>query len=702
MTQEVVDLSSDDDGRVAVAALEEELDSVERQIEELRVTRDILRSKLARLRSKLGSSPSPTSSSVWADTGFSWDSSLRDAAWRYFGVKQFRDHQLSILNAILSGSDAVLVSPTGSGKSLVYQLPAVLMGEKRLTVVVSPLISLMHDQVSSLLAVGVAARLLSAQEPRQRQTAIRKELKEKHVDVPQIFVTPERIAKSAQFMNLLGRLHEAKSIGLIAVDESHCISQWGHDFRQDYLKLGMLRKHFPGVPIVATTATATPQVVEDICGRLDLDRSRTNVKRAPCDRPNIFYGVLYKPRDKAKAVEQLLATVTKLCASCSPADSNGIVYCLSRKETEDVCASLNHAGIPAVWYHGELGTDSRAAVHKSWMSGESKVIVATVAFGMGVHHDSVRWVIHFSVPPSIQHYQQESGRCGRDGRPAISILMASPFDICRQSVMVYWKPNALQELYVMADLLKSSHLRETFDATAYSVNSYIEKRRTSSPRSIWEFTHREIESSMSRVFDSPTPQVELNVNEEKLRIVERKLNHGRLEIAATVDKDMPPQKILSDQEIQELRKYDGRPMCPKSSLSQCQNLPPPYKAFDESSLRPCRRAGSLGASNTNDRAEVTRGQKLHISWMGNGHTNSVSDGTCIVFKMAPYSSDPSWEDFTPLEDCLPFYNKHVTKDTTSADIIIPSNVEPGPYTILYMWSKFAGVYYATCSDIIVH
>ncbi|EER14122.1 hypothetical protein Pmar_PMAR027087, partial [Perkinsus marinus ATCC 50983] len=148
--------------------------------------------------------------------------------------------------------------------------------------------------------------------------------------------------------------------------------------------------------------------------------------------------------------------------------------------------------------------------------------------------------------------------------------------------------------------------------------------------------------------------------------------------------------------------YYARPVCPKSSLSQCQNLPPPYNAFDESSLRPCRRAGSLGASNTNDRAEVTRGQKLHISWMGNGHTNSVSDGTCIVFKMAPYSSDPSWEDFTSLEDCLPFYNKHVTKDITSADIIIPCNVEPGPYTILYMWSKFAGVHYATCSDIIVH
>ncbi|KAF4683899.1 hypothetical protein FOZ60_008428, partial [Perkinsus olseni] len=266
-----------------------------------------------------------------------------------------------------------------------------------------------------------------------------------------LFVTPERIAKSAQFMNLLGRLHKSEGIGLIAVDESHCISQWGHDFRQDYLKLGMLRKHFPGVPIVATTATATPQVVEDICTRLDLNRSRANIKRAPCDRPNIFYSVLFKPRDKAKATELLLATVKKLCAAGPESESCGIVYCLSRKETEDICGSLRDAGISAVWYHGDLATDSRAAVHKSWVSGESKVIVATVAFGMGVHHSGVRWVVHYSMPPSIQHYQQESGRCGRDGRPAISVLMASPFDICRQSVMVYWKPNALQELYALAE-----------------------------------------------------------------------------------------------------------------------------------------------------------------------------------------------------------------------------------------------------------
>ncbi|KAF4683901.1 hypothetical protein FOZ60_008430 [Perkinsus olseni] len=457
-------------------------------------------------------------------------------------------------------------------------------------------------------------------------------------------------------MNLLGHLHKSEGIGLIAVDESHCISQWGHDFRQDYLKLGMLRKHFLGVPIVATTATATPQVVEDICTRLDLNRSRTNIKRAPCDRPNIFYSVLYKPRDKAKATELLLATVKKLCAAGPASESCGIVYCLSRKETEDICGSLRDAGISAVWYHGDLATDSRAAVHKSWVSGESKVIVATVAFGMGVHHSGVRWVVHYSMPPSIQHYQQESGRCGRDGRPAISVLMASPFDICRQSVMVYWKPNALQELYALAEyafstaqcrraylaahmgdhqrpvcdgycdvcgvedsappskrlkeapdeggvieeifdqlekaavkdekltllklsekcrknlhceiervavaivcLLHSGHLRETFDATAYSVYSYI--NRTSSrrtlPHSEWEPRRSSIDGSLSRVFVTETWQAGERVNAKKSKILERRLHEGRCELAAAVDGEMPPQKILTDWEVDELCKYHG-------------------------------------------------------------------------------------------------------------------------------------------------
>ncbi|EER05588.1 hypothetical protein Pmar_PMAR011619 [Perkinsus marinus ATCC 50983] len=148
--------------------------------------------------------------------------------------------------------------------------------------------------------------------------------------------------------------------------------------------------------------------------------------------------------------------------------------------------------------------------------------------------------------------------------------------------------------------------------------------------------------------------------------------------------------------------YYARPMCPLSTLDQCMGLPPPYKPLDESSLRPCRRAGSSGATNMQQRAEVTRGSKLHVSWMGNGHTNSVSDGTCIVFKMAPYNEDPSWEDFSVLEECLPFYQKNVSKDSTSADITIPADTAPGLYTVLYMWSKFDGVYYATCSDIVVH
>ncbi|CAJ1402095.1 unnamed protein product [Effrenium voratum] len=371
-----------------------------------------------------------------------WTQDLRRICEDFFGVATFRRNQEEAMNAVLSGRDVVLVAPTGAGKSLCFQAPALL--RKNLTLVVSPLLSLMQDQVMALRALGLKASMLSSGDSREEQTKVRAEMKEitSSSSAFLLYLTPERLAKSKLVMNLLEKIYAAGRLGLIAIDEAHCVSHWGHDFRPDYEKLAALRVQFPSTPILALTATATPAVAADLQRSLSLGSAVE--LRAPTDRPKLFYAVRHRPKGFPEVLELVAKTVQGF-----PRGTPGLVYCITRKEAEALQTALAPQ-VPCAFYHGDLDPMARHKVHSAWMEGEIHVVVATVAFGMGINKADVRFVIHCGLPASLHHYYQEAGRAGRDGKPALCLLLYRPSDVTRHSVMNYYKPASLRELYSAA------------------------------------------------------------------------------------------------------------------------------------------------------------------------------------------------------------------------------------------------------------
>jgi ATP-dependent DNA helicase RecQ len=337
------------------------------------------------------------------------------AVKRYWGYTSLRPLQAEAIEAGLEQRDSLVVLPTGGGKSLCYQVPPVVA--RRMDVVVSPLISLMKDQVDALKLCGYAAAAvhsgLSAAERRAVELALLRR------EVRLLFVSPERLL-TRSFLGLLQRVQ----VRAFAIDEAHCISQWGHDFRPEYRQLASLRRHFPSASIHAYTATATPRVRDDIVQQLGLKRA--NVIVGTFDRPNLVYRVL--PRHDT--LKQVLDAVRRHAGEAV------IVYCISRKDTEGLAASLRANGIKAAAYHAGLEAAERRRTQDDFAAEKLDVVVATVAFGMGIDRSNVRCVIHAAMPKSVEHYQQESGRAGRDGLPAECILLHSPADQYRwESVM---------------------------------------------------------------------------------------------------------------------------------------------------------------------------------------------------------------------------------------------------------------------------
>ena len=336
---------------------------------------------------------------------------LRDV----FGYERFRGHQAAIIEAVLDGRDALVLMPTGGGKSLCYQVPALIREGAGL--VVSPLIALMQDQVRALDALGIEAAFLNSSLGQQEQADVIRRLKAGKVQL--LYVAPERLVQPQTQAMLAGI-----PLALIAIDEAHCVSQWGHDFRPDYLALDKLRELFPGVPRLALTATATPIVREEIVARLALRDPAIFV--SPFDRANIRYLVQPKTDGRRQLGEFLRAR----------RDQAGIVYCLSRKKVESIAESLRQDGYNALPYHAGLSSEMRSEHQHRFLTEEAVIIVATIAFGMGIDRPDVRFVAHLDLPKSIEAYYQETGRAGRDGEPADAWMIYGLQDVVRLRQMV--------------------------------------------------------------------------------------------------------------------------------------------------------------------------------------------------------------------------------------------------------------------------
>lgn len=315
-----------------------------------------------------------------------------------FGYDAFRGNQAAIIERVAAGGDALVLMPTGGGKSLCYQVPGLL--REGLAVIVSPLIALMEDQVATLDELGVAAVALNSTLSNDEQREIAERIRRGEIKF--LYLAPERLVQP-RMLDFLRRLPQ---LALFAIDEAHCVSQWGHDFRPEYLQLGQLAELFPGVPRIALTATADMRTREEIAQRLHLDQAERFL--SSFDRPNIFYRI--QPKDQPR--KQLLAFL-----AARKGDA-GIVYCLSRKKVEEVAEFLSSQGFPALPYHAGLANDLRAYHQKRFLNEEGLIMVATIAFGMGIDKPNVRFVCHMDLPKSLEAYYQETGRAGRDGLPA--------------------------------------------------------------------------------------------------------------------------------------------------------------------------------------------------------------------------------------------------------------------------------------------
>jgi ATP-dependent DNA helicase RecQ len=340
-----------------------------------------------------------------------------------FGFDSFRPGQEAIVRDILDGRDVLAIMPTGGGKSLCFQLPALL--RPGVCIVVSPLIALMQDQVRQLQDNGIEATFINSS--LDRQEIARRFAKLERGELKLLYVAPERLLQAEFEGEVMPRLQATHGISSLVVDEAHCVSEWGHDFRPEYRQLHRLRTRFANVPIAAFTATATERVRQDIVRQLALREPRIHV--ASFNRPNLYYAV--RPKTKA--------TYTEMLGLARDKGGAGIVYCLSRKRVDELAERLQSDGVRALPYHAGLEADTRRENQEAFIRDDAQVMVATIAFGMGINKPDVRWVLHYDLPKTLEGYYQESGRAGRDGEPARCILYFGAGDIRTAELIISQK-----------------------------------------------------------------------------------------------------------------------------------------------------------------------------------------------------------------------------------------------------------------------
>ena len=365
----------------------------------------------------------------------------------HFGFDQFRPLQEEIIGCVMAQRDAFVLMPTGAGKSLCFQLPALKM--PGVTLVISPLIALMKDQVDALKADGIPAEFINSTLTRAEIDRIQTEALRGNIKI--LYAAPERLTMP-EFQSFLQKI----SVSLIAIDESHCISEWGHDFRPDYRNLKMLRTMFPAVPAMALTATATPKVREDIICQLSLQKAK--IFTSSFNRPNLSYAVL----PKKNSYDHLITIFRE------HRNEAAIIYCFSRKDTEHLAADLRREGFKALPYHAGLESDERRTNQEKFIRDEAQIIVATIAFGMGIDKPDVRSVIHYHLPKSIEGYYQETGRAGRDGLPSRCMLFYSAADAIKQQYFIRQieneteRKNAYRKLDQMVEYCELATCRRSY------------------------------------------------------------------------------------------------------------------------------------------------------------------------------------------------------------------------------------------------
>ncbi|XP_033110224.1 ATP-dependent DNA helicase Q1-like [Anneissia japonica] len=427
-----------------MSVIDEELLEVESELHSILERQSQLLERKRRLQARLDliteKKALDTNKRDYSKSDFQWSSQIKELMSSTFKVDSLRPLQLETMNVTLSKEDCFLIMPTGGGKSLCFQLPALI--SSGITLVISPLVSLMEDQVMALQTLEVPVACLTASSSKEETKWVHSQMSCGRPDIKLLYVTPEKLAKSKRFMAALEKLHKARCLARIAIDEVHCCSVWGHDFRPDYKFLGILRRQFPGVPILGLTATATPEVLNDVKKILQVDKAKTF--KSTFNRPNLFYEVQQKSSNKATCIQDIVCLIQTQFKGQS-----GIIYCFSRLESEKVAEGLSKAGVRACAYHAQQEAQTRTDVHQRWKQDRIQVVVATTAFGMGIDKPDVRFVIHHSMSKSMENYYQESGRAGRDGQPAACILMYSFSDIFRQSAMVFTEQTGLEKLFQM-------------------------------------------------------------------------------------------------------------------------------------------------------------------------------------------------------------------------------------------------------------